>query len=85
MAKISVPSEDSWEDMMRREQQAAQKARDPNMTLAGNPLATVTPEQAAAADLVDNNMRRLRDDARRRCNRAHGLVYSGIMGMRFGG
>lgn len=85
MAAIPAPSEPSWEEMMRREQQAEQKARDTNMTLTNNPLATVTPEQAAASDLFDTNMRRLREDACRRRNPAHGRVYSGIMGMRFGG
>lgn len=83
--KFAVPPCDTCEAFDRRYEAAREKARDVNFTTANNPLAVVTPEEAANRDRFDRNMQALRVDARRRQSSATGKVYSGIMDMRYGG
>lgn len=83
--KFSVPPCSTCEAFSRRYDAAREKARDVNFTTANNPLAVVTPEEAANRDRLDRNMDALRADARRRQSSTSGKVYAGIMNMRFGG
>ena len=59
---------------------AVKKASDPKMTLKDNPLHFHHTNH-----MLEFNMDRLREDARRRDCRAHGRVYTGIMSNRYGG
>lgn len=63
---------------------AYEKAKDPRMTLANNPLAEGSGN-CAECERIDRNMRRLERDAELRRNSATGRVYAGIMNTRFGG
>lgn len=64
-------------------EKALKKAENPNMTLDGNPL--VQGRDAYIKEkIVENNMDRLRLDARRR-NGIHGAVYDGMMSTRYKG
>lgn len=65
-------------------EQAVEKARNPNMTLVGNPLADVTPEQGVLERIEQTNMERLYQDARKRRS-PQGAVYAGFMQTRYGG
>ena len=64
--------------------QAREKAADPNMTTANNPLAEPASQGPNPA-LVERNMDRLYQDAHMRRCPYNGSVYSGIMSTRFGG
>lgn len=83
--KFAAPECDDWQAAERRYVAAREKARDVNFTTAGNPLAHITPEEAANRGRFERNMDALRADARRRESPATGQVYAGIMNMRFGG
>ena len=62
---------------------ALKKAENPNMTLDGNPL--VKGQDAYYKEkVIENNMGKLRCDARRR-NGIHGNVYAGMMSTRYKG
>lgn len=72
-----------WEEEMRAYDKAREKAKDPNMTLAGNPLVGLQ-ENYVQRKTECINMDRLRKDADRR-NSQGGNVYAGIMDMRYKG
>ena len=64
-------------------EKAYKKAENPSMTLDGNPL--VQGRDAYYKEkVVENNMEKLRCDARRR-NGIHGNVYAGMMSTRYKG
>lgn len=65
--------------------QAQEKAKDPAMTLQGNPFVDTPQVDPAGAKIQDMNMHRLHEDAHLRRKAPHGLVYAGIMQNRFGG
>lgn len=88
--KMPAPPNLTWEQQWKREEKAEmaakEKARDVNFTTRGNPLATLTtPEQAFSQNRIRQNMRALRDDAERRADPRNGIIYAGIMDMRYGG
>lgn len=62
---------------------AEEKAKDPMMTTAGNPLAE-DPQMGLEERIVRTNMDRLHQDAKRRRG-PNGAVYAGFMQQRFGG
>lgn len=64
-------------------EKALKKAENPNMTLDGNPLVR-GKDVYYKEKVVENNMEKLRCDARRR-NGIHGNVYEGIMSTRYKG
>lgn len=63
---------------------AHEKAKNPNMTLANNPLAEGAGN-CAECERINRNMDRLERDAELRRNSATGRVYAGMMNTRFGG
>ena len=73
----------TWEEEMRLYDRAREKAKDTNMTLAGNPLVGAQ-EDYVQRKTVAVNMQRLQQDADRR-NSPGGSVYAGIMDMRYKG
>lgn len=75
----------SWQEEERRYEAARKKAADVNFTTRGNPLAYETPQEAYSQQRISQNMAALRMDARRRSDPANGMVYAGIMDMRYGG
>lgn len=90
VVKMPAPPTLSWKQQWEREEKAEmaarEKARDVNFTTRNNPLAALeTPEQAYSENRIRQNMRALRDDAERRADPRNGLIYAGIMNMRFGG
>ncbi len=64
-------------------EQAEEKAQNPLMTTANNPLAE-SPAQGLQDRIVDTNMERLFKDAKMRKG-PNGNVYAGFMQQRFGG
>lgn len=88
--KLPAPPVLSWEQQWKREEKAEQaakeKARDVNFSTRNNPLAVLkTPEEAFYSNRIHENMRALREDARRRADPLNGRIYAGIMDMRYGG
>lgn len=63
---------------------AQEKAKNPHMTLANNPLAAGEGNCGECAR-INRNMDRLERDAELRRNSATGRVYAGMMNTRFGG
>lgn len=63
---------------------AVEKAQDPAMTTADNPLVANYQDMKNEA-VVERNMERLRTDARMRFCGPHSEIYRGIMDNRFGG
>lgn len=64
-------------------EQAREKAKNPNMTTAGNPLLR-DMDDYTQRKIIENNMDRLYRDAERRKG-IHGNVYAGIMDNRYKG
>lgn len=83
--KIPAPPRMDWEKREKLEDAAWEKARDVNFTTRNNPLAYVTPQEAYATNRVEQNYHALHEDANRRKNPTSGMVYAGIMNMRYGG
>ena len=83
--KMPAPPHMSWEQEEKLYDKAREKARDVNFSTRDNPLAYVTPAEAYARQRIESNMDALRADARRRKNPTNGVVYAGIMDMRYGG
>lgn len=65
-------------------ERALQKAKDPMMSTAGNPLAEEDYQQGVEDRIVHTNMARLHQDAKLRRS-PNGAVYAGFMQQRFGG
>lgn len=88
-AKMPAPPVLTWEQKWKREEKAEmaakEKARDVNFTTRNNPLVLVTPVEAYSENRRHQNMRALREDAERRADPRNGIVYAGIMDMRYGG
>lgn len=76
---------EDWQEYERCIAAAEKQAAQVPFTTRNNPLATMTPAQAAEAAIVERNMQALRRDRDNRENPAIGAVYSGIMNMRYGG
>lgn len=76
---------DDWQAWQKRDDAAWKQANEPHFSTCNNPLATVTPAEAAKNLQIERNMSALRQDARLRQNPHTGNVYSGIMNMRYGG
>ncbi len=65
-------------------EKAVEKAKDPMMSTAGNPLAEEDYRQGMEDRIVRTNMERLHVDAKLRKG-PNGAIYAGIMNQRFGG
>lgn len=76
---------EDWQEYERRIAAAEKQAAQIPFTTRNNPLVTMTPAQAAEEAMVERNMRTLRRDRDNRENPATGVIYSGIMNMRYGG
>lgn len=63
---------------------ARKQAASPNFSVRNNPLADTTPEENRKEQYINQNMDRLYRDAARRRDVNNGVVYSGIMDMRYG-
>lgn len=63
---------------------AIEKAKNPAMTTAGNPLAEEDCHQGMEDRIIHTNMERLHQDAKLRRG-PNGGVYAGFMQQRFGG
>ena len=79
--KVAVAVEDNG---LQRIDAAVEKAQNPAMTTADNPLVANYQYMKNEA-VVERNMERLRTDARMRFCGPHSEIYRGIMDNRFGG